>query len=303
MIALRNVTPRHHHYGVFYHLAAAPPSGGPKVAVVGNCQAESLRILLESTGAVDSFRIPPIHEWSEEDLPFVAAALATTDVLVMQPVRDNYRSLPVGTAQLAALLPRGAQLIRFPVLRYDGTNPYIAIVRSPLEPSLNPPAVAYHDIRILAQAAGLSQQRPVPESVWLHCAAQSVAQLQRREEAHQTVTISDVLATTPVWHTLNHPDNATLSELARRVVKAIGMASEVSPPADREMLGRLRAPIQPEAATALGVTEVRATWEYDGAPIPDFTAAHLQFYADHPEVVTAGLRRHADRLTTLGFSA
>lgn len=303
---LREVTPRHHHYGTFYQLESLPEpdAGVPRVAVIGNCQAESLRILLDSTGAISSFRIPPIHEWEEEDLPFVRAALTRTDVLLMQQVRDDYRGLPVGTAQLARLLPAHARVLRFPVLRFDALNPYLAIIRPPSDPGLTPPLVPYHDLRILARVAGLSQPHAVPAEAYVECARVNVAELARREERDGIVVMSDYLETNPVWHTLNHPDNATLAELARRVLRSLEVTGEVKPPADREMLGRLQSPILPAAAAALGVSDRRPEWLQDGKHITqsDIDAAHLDFYATYPEAVTAGLRRHAARLTTLGFT-
>lgn len=301
-------TPRHWHYGRFYGLDAAPAGGsgggvGPRVAVVGNCQAESLRILLDSTGALTSFRIPPIHEWEPTDLPFVRVALAETDILVMQQVRENYRDLPVGTAQLSALLPPGARVVRFPVLRFDALNPYLAIIRPPSDPGLNPPIVPYHDLRILARAAGLSVPAPDP-AAFRACAAANVAELQRREQRDNLVPMSDYLASHPVWHTLNHPDNATLAELARRVLAALDLQGTVRPPEDREMLGRLQSPILPGAAEALGVAARRPNWLQDGAVLPQehIEAAHLDFYRTHSDAVDAGLRRHATRLQTLGIS-
>ncbi|MDU0479614.1 WcbI family polysaccharide biosynthesis putative acetyltransferase [Staphylococcus chromogenes] len=305
MTSLREVTPRHHHYATFYQLESPPtPAARPRVAVIGNCQAESLRILLDSTGAISSFRIPPIHEWETDDLPFVRAALTQTDVLVMQQVRADYRGLPIGTAQLARLLPAHARILRFPVLRFDALHPYLAIIRPPSDPGLNPPIVPYHDLRILARAAGLSQPRAVPAEAYGDCARVNVAELARREARDGIVVMSDYLETNPVWHTLNHPDNATLAELARRVLRALAVDGEVSPPADREMLGRLQAPILPAAAAALGVSARRPEWLQDGKPIPqaDINAAHLAFYAAHPEAVAAGLQRHSTRLNTLGFS-
>lgn len=120
--------------------------------VVGNCQAEATRLLLASSGAVRSFRVPPVHEWTAEDLARAQELLRRTDVLVTQPVRDDYRGLACGTGQLAQWLPATGRTVVYPVLRFDGLMPYQAIVRSPSDPSLNPPLVPYHDLRVLAAA-------------------------------------------------------------------------------------------------------------------------------------------------------
>lgn len=295
--------PRRLHYGEFYQLRAPVRAHEvPTVAVVGNCQAESLRILLDSTGAVNSFRIPAIHEWTAEDVELMGDVLAATDVLVMQPVRDDYRGLPCGTDQLAALLPAGARVVRYPVLRFDGLMPYHAIIRSPADPSLNPPVVPYHDLRILI-AASRGLDTPVeatpPDETLRELAALSIAELRTREQDHTTVVVSDHLETTPVWHTMNHPDNSTLIHLAHRVLAAIGIDGEVRDPG-RELLGNLDAPVDPQAARALGVeVEGREAWR--PAPAEDIAQAQLEFYREHPEVVEAGLKRHARRLQMLGL--
>ncbi|WJZ17725.1 hypothetical protein CGUA_05705 [Corynebacterium guangdongense] len=280
--------------------------------VVGNCQAEATRQLVTSTGTAVSFRIPPVHEWTREDAERVHALLPETDALVMQPVRDNYRGLACGTAQLADLLPAHGRVVTFPVLRYDGLMPYQAIVRSPSDPSLNPPLVPYHDLRILATAAtgGTSADVPDPApgaDALRRLAAMSVAQLRRREEAHGTVRVSGHLATAPVWHTINHPDNATLGVLAEAIARALHDAlgtpapGAVQLPADREMLGAVQAPVDPAAAAALGVrVQGRDGWR-PGAE--ELTEAHLEFYRRHPDVVAAGLTRHAERLALLGLTA
>lgn len=305
-------TPRDYHYGEFYklreiaddletgHDAAA---SAPRVAVVGNCQAESLRILLATTGAVRSFRIPPIHEWDEADLPFVRHLLADTDVLISQPVRDNYRDLPCGTDQLAQYLPSHGRVVKFPVLRFNALNPYIAIVRSPQNPSLNPPVVPYHDLRLIAEHAQLSRPGTPDFAGVLN---QTVEQLASRERTHGCVSISDTLLDIPVWHTLNHPSNETLAVLARRVLRAIdpqlAEAHEVQLP-DEELLGHLQSPIDEQAAQALGAKVRRGEWTDNGEVIDaeEIREAQLKFYEEHPEVVQAALNRHGELLTLLGF--
>ena len=298
-------TDRDYHYGEFYRLKEPPQTSGPRVAVVGNCQGESLRILLASSGAVASYRVPPIHEWAEADLPFVEAALAETDVLISQPVRDDYRGLPCGTDQLARLLPEGGRVITYPVLRFNALNPAIAIIRSPKNPSLNPPVVPYHNLKYLAEHAGLER---TGEPDYRACLAQTIEQLASRERAHDCVTISDTLNEIPVWHILNHPSNETLIELARRVLRVID--PEVSAEAlerigaDFELLGHLQAPIDPDAAAEFGVDVHCPTWTLDGEPIDELKirAEQLRFYEENPEVVQAGLTRHRELLGYLGYA-
>lgn len=293
--------PRRLHYGEFYGLKPLPDAPGhPFVIVVGNCQAESLRILLDSTGQISSVRTPAIHEWTEEDLSLARALVARADALIMQPVRDDFRDLACGSAQLSAHLPAHGRLIGFPVLRFDGLMPYQAIIRSPSNPSLNPPLIPYHDLRVLAAARGITQSGPPSAEDLRTLAAMSIDQLRRRERAHDTVSVSGHLETIPVWHTINHPDNGTLLHLARQVCAALGIDAPPNDPG-RELLGGLDAPVDKHAAAALGADVTgRDSW----LPEPEgWEQAHLDFYAANPDVVRAGVERHGERMRLLGLDS
>lgn len=277
----------------------------PFLTVVGNCQAESLRRLISSAGDVESTRIAPVHELEPEDMEWFADMLARTDILVTQPIRDDYRGLPVGTSQTLAQLPRSARHVIVPVLRYDGLMPYQAIIRDPADSSQDPPVIPYHDLRILAAAArGLDEpvsHRPAAEA-YRRAADMSVEQLRSREQRHGSVLISDYLETAPVWHTVNHPDNATLAVVSSRAREALGLGGDIELP-DYEMLGELDAPIDAHAASALGTSVPdRDTWTRRGGgeiPWDEIVAAQLEHYRARPELVAHGLERHAERIAAL----
>ena len=270
--------------------------------VVGNCQAESTRKLLMSTGHFTGERIKPVHELEAVDMGWFLDLVRRADVLVTQPIRDGYRGLPVGTRELRALLDDDARHVTVPVLRFDGLMPYQAIIRDPDDPSLNPPVVPYHDLRTLVAAAGVASSAAPSPDAYRRAAAMSVEQIRRRERAHGAVVVSDYLETNPVWHTVNHPDNATLTFMAQRVLDALGLKGEPQPP-DYEMLGGLDAPVDPDAAAALGVSvEGRDVWRDRATGVIDadeIRAAQLEFYRERPALVRHGLERHAERIANL----
>lgn len=270
------------------------------LVVVGNCQAESTRKLLMSTGHFTSERIAPVHELEAADMGWFLDLVARADVLVTQPIRDNYRGLPVGTRQLQT----SARRVVVPVLRFDGLMPYHAIIRDPDDPSLNPPMVPYHDLRTLVAAAGHTPAAAPSPDALRRAAAMSVEQMRVRERAHGAVVVSDYLETTPVWHTVNHPDNATLAFMASRVLEELGLSDAPVAP-DYEMLGGLDAPIDAAAADALGVSVAgRDEWRERGAGVIDtdeIRDAQLEFYRERPALVAHGLQRHAERLANLGL--
>jgi hypothetical protein len=287
---------RRAHYGGFY----GPPPDGAVGLVHGNCQAEALRVLL-GPGFV---RIPPVHELTAADLPHLHRLLTRCTMLVSQPVRDGYRDLPLGTAELTARLPGGARVVRVPVVRYTGLHPYAAIVRHPDDMALVPPVVAYHDLRTLAAAAGRPPAGPPGADVVREIARSSVAELARRERATD-VGVSDLLLGlgAAAAHTLNHPGNPVLIALARRVQEALGLPVDAAEPG-RDLLGGVRAPLSAEVVAALGLDDApRPDWSVDGTRVDDATVrgAQLAWYATHPQWVAAGLDRHRERMELLGL--
>lgn len=306
---------RTRHYGTFYGVdqirtaGDATPSLGPVVLVHGNCQAEAMRVLLSTAPelADRTVRMPPVFELTADDLPHLDRLLARCELLISQPVSDDYRELPLGTAQLAARLPASATVIRWPVVRFSGFHPWQVIVRDPREPSRNPPVVPYHDLRTLAAAA----DRPVTDTAddidaLRSLAAESLAELRRREQRDCDVAIADLLAAPVVGDmlTINHPGNRVLVELARRVQQAAAVSVTAADPG-RVLLGEVVAPVSRVALTVLGVTgEPVHRWTVGGSAVePELVhRAQEQWYRDNPWVLAAGLERHRDSLALLGLA-
>lgn len=293
---------RRQHYSRFYRSQEQPDDGRRMGVVVGNCQAESLRLALGDE--LDLVRLPPVHELVAEDMPHLSRWLARSEVLITQPVHQDYHGLPLGSAQLAAALPAGAVVCRVPVVRFAGLYPFHAIVRPPSDLSLVPPVVAYHDLRLLAEAAGSRVPTSISPATVRAVAAESIDQLRRREQAHGTVAISDVFArpSFALMRTLNHPGNPVVEALAERVGEAVGLTA--APPAlDRELLTSVHAPRERAVVETWGLDDEPSDhWVVDGVAVSteDVRAAHLAWYAQHPDAVTAGLQRHAAVLALLG---
>jgi hypothetical protein len=293
---------RRAHYGDFYD---GPPHAGPVALVHGNCQAEALRVALAPSTAERMVRVPPAHELTADDIEPLRALLARTTLLVSQPVRDDYRDLPIGTRQLARLLPRAGRVLRVPIVRYLGLHPYAAIVRHAADRAAVPPVVPYHDLRTVAVAAGRPKAAPADAAALRAVGVASVAELARREHAGCDVKVSDLLEGLGVdaVHTLNHPGNRVVVALACRVHVALGGTGEVADPG-RTLLGEVVAPLEPAVLAARGLTAApREHWILRGQTVTEETvrAAHLAWYADHPEWVAAALTTHADRIALLGL--
>ncbi|MDV8020214.1 WcbI family polysaccharide biosynthesis putative acetyltransferase [Rhodococcus sp. IEGM 1330] len=305
---------RTRHYGDFYGLVDNPgrcaENDRPLLLVWGNCQAEALRILLDSDPAMPlrTVRIPPVHELESSDLPHVDRLVRQASVLLTQPIRAGYRSLPLGVPDLAEALAPDATVVRWPVLRYAGLHPFQVIVRHRSDPAAVPNMVPYHDLRtILAAHRGLGSDADwdvqVSEDGLRQAAEASLDELRRRERRDIDIVASDLFrdAGSNATHTINHASNVVLSALAQRILDHLNTGSTVRDPG-RELLGGVRAPVEGRVLNALGLHgDPRPNWSVDGAPLsPDSVhRAHLQWYADRPEFVGAALERHAELIRTL----
>jgi len=297
------VTGRRQHYAHFYGLLPVPADERPLVLVHGNCQAESLRVLLDGPGSpVRAVRIPPVHELTAEDLPHLDRLLAGVDVLVSQPVTAGYRDLPLGTTEVLARAPRSPRLVVVPVVRWAALHPFQVIVRAP--GAGEPPLVPYHDVRTLTLAAGRPPLAEVPSPAGARAVRDlSARELQGRQERHGSLPVVDLLldAGADATHTVNHPGNAVLTGLARRVLAAVGLPDAVADPG-RTLLDSVHAPVLPPVLDALGLRGAgRADWLVGGRSVSDAEVreAHLRWYAGHPGVAEAGLTRHAAAVAAL----
>lgn len=275
----------------------------PVLLVTGNCQAESLRLLLDADD-VRAVRTPPLHDLRPHEVDPLHRWLGRTDLLVSQPVRADYRGLPVGTAQQQALLPGAARAVVVPILRYAGLHPWHLVMHPPGLDDPEPPVVPYHDVRLVARAAWSRDGRatetgPGATDEGIRAvAAASVAELARREAAVDAVRVSDLLAhpAGDTVRTVNHPGNRLLVPVAARVRAALGLEPR-RPGVDRPLLTSVVAPLEAAVVAAHGLPDApRPDWRVGGRTVvADAVArAQLAWYAARPDVLDLALERSGE---------
>lgn len=296
------VIARRAHYAGFYGDAPLPSGYG---LVVGNCQAESLRLVI-SSDALPTVRMPAVHELSADDTARVHDLLRGASFLVTQPIRDDYRGLALGTAQLRASLAPSARVVTVPAVRFAGLHPFQAVLRLPDFPK-DPPLVAYHDVRTVAEAARIDIPAALEPPAVRGIAEGSRAELRRREARGLDVVASDLFAPVveDLARTVNHPGNALFLPLGERIVAALGAPGGAVDPG-RPILASVRAPLE---------DWVVDTWNLDAAPRPDWIVAgetlpadvvreaHLAFYRERPALLAAVVDRMAPLLATWAAAA
>lgn len=284
---------RRRHYAEFYGLAPLPTEFG---VVLGNCQAESLRTVMDAPDR-RFVRVPAVHEMTAEDAERLHEVVGAAHTVVSQPVRDDYHGLPLGTRQVAAAT--SARVLTVTPVRFGGLHPFQAAVRVPGVDE-NPPLVAYHDVRTLAAAAGIPVVSALQPDAVRAIGRASVEELRRREAATD-VPVSDLFDSVTADHarTVNHPGNAVWLPLGARVLDVLGAPGGVTAPG-RPLLNAVRAPIAPEVVDAWSLPdEPRDHWIIEGVEVDDaeVRAAHTDWYASHPEFVVVAVDRLAALLS------
>lgn len=282
---------RRRHYGEFYGIAPLPESFG---VVLGNCQAESLRLVMDAPQR-RFIRVPPVHEMTADDARRLHEVAAAAHTVVTQPVRDDYHDLPLGTRQVATAT--SARVLTVPPVRFAGLHPFQAAIRVPGIDE-DPPLVAYHDVRTLAEAAGLPVASALDPAAVRGVGRASIDVLREREAATD-IAVSDLFDTVTADHmrTVNHPGNAVWLPLGARVLDALGAAEGPVDPG-RPLLDAVRAPLTAEVIEAWALSdEPQEQWIAEGKPVSDAEVreAHLAWYAEHPGFVAAA----TDRLAAL----
>ena len=299
----------------FRDFLAGPPArsgDAPVLMVMGNCQAESLRLLLAADD-VRTVMVPPLHDVRPHEIDPLHRWLARTDLLVAQPVRADFRGMPLGTEQLVDHLPSTAQVAVVPIIRYAGLHPWHLVMHPPGLPDPEPPVVAYHDVRVVVRAAWHRDGRtapppldPSPEAV-LAVAAASVAELARRERQSGAVAVSDLLEhpTAETVRTINHPGNEVLAPVALRLRRALGLA-ERGPAVTRPLLRSVAAPLEEVVVRAHRLSTAPVLdWSVGGRAVAaeEVARSQLAWYAGRPDALDLALERSAQLRTTLGLDA
>ncbi len=286
----------------------------------GNCQAHPLYLLLRATPAFTTaftpLSAPPAHGMTVRQAHALHQALGNAGVLISHAVKDGYRDMGIGINELAAHLPTSAQLVCTPAVHYDGVFPFQVYIRTG-DARESAPVTDYHDLRALHCAAkGWSNDNArewlrdyeVDPAVLRSISAESVAEMERREhDLSLSFPISHRLTAPDIhdrgFHTINHPTNLLLAEIAQGICRELGIVTQVTTPMT-ELLGHVRTPIEPQVSDALALTSSSSAWVIGDERVPreDVICAHLDAYRHDPSFIAIGLEQHAERMDALELS-
>ena len=267
------------------------------LVVHGNCQAESIRLLLQDADDAPcvSVRVPAVHELTPDEVPFLQRLLDRAAVVLTQPVTAGYHDLPLGASEVQEAAPGGPprSLARYPVC---GS----ASVAGRVQPRGRgrPTVVPYHDVRTMTLALG-EPSHGGPEG-FRAVARWSIAELHDREARAGAVPVSRFVvdAGAGASNTVNHPGNPVLVPLARAIQQRLGWPVTATDPG-YELLESVQTPCEGKVLEALGIElsdgrdVSEESWVVGGREVPDAEVvdAQLGWYRQHPEVLAAVANR------------
>lgn len=244
-----------------------------KISIIGNCQAEIIREIIQSS-TQEEFNLPnikPVHLLSESDMSCVYEHVATSSVLVIQLIGDDYRGLKVGTNQLRRILPPESKCIVIPNLYWDGYYPSLTYLKDSSGQTVTTQTTEYgmflsdyHDSIIVAGALlGLSIEKMVQfyqDADFLHewvelNLSKSFIELTYREK-YCDIMISDHIRSgykfNQMFWTFNHPSNILLELLVREIFIKLGLFNVDIVVREKEFLDGFVFPLFDFVACGLG---------------------------------------------------
>jgi len=251
------------------------------VHVIGNCQVDPVASYLSHALDGSEYKLivwPELHLIQEKECSELIDSLQKADILVCMPVGDNYRSMPLGSSQVAARCPSHCKIILYPNCYFKGYYPTFDYVKdasgahirssSSLIAGKNPFS-DYHD----AEAAKLClTMHDSDESIFEKCleamsessakfkilALESLLEIERRDNSC-SFSLCDLIQSSyqkaQLFHSFNHPANILIEALSCKILEEAGLsdssAKDISFPKYPEFLGHPELPIMPSVYDAL----------------------------------------------------
>lgn len=208
-----------------------------RFSAYGNCQAQALaKTLLESEKFSESFEYLPIdsvHTLHAGEYSKLVDIFQQLDLLLYQPVSEQYHIPQLSTSNLLAYLPQHCRSISFPSLYFNGYFPHLDTLKG-ITSILN----LVHDYNIIyAFVLGLDEAQTVElissnkfydQVTSNRLINQSIAELYNREKVNNVnVKLSDYILSNyrkqKLFNQFNHPRRQVFEYLANRVLSILNL--------------------------------------------------------------------------------
>jgi hypothetical protein len=200
----------------------------------------------------------PVHLLSQDDLPNLNQMLPEVDLLIHQPVSDNYKGIPqLSSRYLRSQLKPSSQALSFSVAYFSGYNP--EMVSPKVKGVTLSKPFNYHDINLMRLYL---EGKSITEALKLIRAedfysptqaeqllSQTFMNLEKRELAldiRLSPFIRRYFRQMRLFYTFNHPSSAVLSYIANCALEALELGNDsLDLFSQAEVLDRSYFPIYP----------------------------------------------------------
>lgn len=205
------------------------------VTLIGNCQIVPLRkilTMLQPDLRIES--LPAVHQMKPEHEGRISDLIASSDVVLAQPVEDNYPVEFIRTSNLKSIAHN--KLLIWPNMYFKGYAPDFDVIRDPEYINFHGPLLDYHSEKIILSflkgwnieaATHFFVEETAYDEKWYATSIDDAIRELRRREISTTVVISDFIeenfSKIRLFHIMNHPAVALILEMACRILKQIGL--------------------------------------------------------------------------------
>lgn len=131
-----------------------------KISIIANCQSHPIQQILNSNLKQDHtfLAIKPVYLIQKTDIDNTLANIKEADIIITQPIQDNYANLPIGTTQLRSYKKQTAKIIVIPNLYFEGYHPNFTYIKDQDNKTVSPRVseysntfkTDYHDALLIA---------------------------------------------------------------------------------------------------------------------------------------------------------
>ena len=258
-----------------------------KIALIGNCQAKPLAVLLKKLNPkIKITKVAIVHLLSSEQEHLYEKSFAEADLIIAQQVADNYPCEFVRDNQLKEKY--GDKIFSIINLYYTGYTPDLMYIRMSDRRTLRGPLGDYHNKTIfnawkngctLTECCKQYLSVEFNKDMYNGLSDASLAELKKREDL-SSISIVDFLKEnlhhSRMFYTFNHPSNILLEKMSREIISKMEISGDNKYGNLPEFLDQFIPPVNCFSMSELGIKFKN---------VPEFKGVQFS-YGENDRIVT-----------------
>jgi hypothetical protein len=219
-------------------------TAGPKIVVVGNCQARPVSHILGVRTEAQMLEPIVLHLATAAEENRHGAILESADLILAQYTASLFKPKHLASESIFNKHPQ--KTLVWTNLFYSGQQPFLRYLTSPEHGRILGPLDTYHDLRILRRWAllrGRSDVHEFNDADVLERARRASLDEIRQRESNCAVGVADLIEShrdqRRLFFTFNHPSLWLLEQTCKRICAAAELPYNETPEINQEPLARV----------------------------------------------------------------